>query len=230
MVLKFLFPQKQMSIERCTDGCAAASFNTAGLERGQVLRCGNTMDGKPPACSNATFRAWAMRQNFVEGRSPEAVSWPIAAFPELAGAPPGWLQQGCWEDDVTSNGGMHLLPRAPNVTIPSGEMTVEKCVAACTNFPGYNTSAGLTAGDECWCGDYSVTPSVPAPCGTRCTGNGREICGGDSSMAIYSNPVTALQQYFTFFGNWSLQGCFVDEAWLTGGPHLLPTKTPIIPD
>ncbi|KAJ6579660.1 hypothetical protein DFH09DRAFT_1077253 [Mycena vulgaris] len=230
---KVPIPAEQMSIERCTDGCAAASFNTAGLERGQgaaILWMGNH---RPVRMQPSVL---GQCEEFCGGTLAGGRFVAYTSFPEFeAVGPPG--------DDVTSNGGMHLLPRAPNVTIPSGEMTVEKCVAACTNFPGYNTSAGLTAGDECCevhpaspllsadraatigCGDYSVTPSVPAPCGTRCTGNGREICGGDSSMAIYSNPITVLPQYLTFFGNWSLQGCFV-----TGGPHLLPTKATIIPD
>jgi hypothetical protein len=62
------------------------------------------------------------------------------------------------------------------------------------------------------CGDYSATPGLldlTNNCGARCTGNGREVCGGSGSMFIYSNPVVALQSYRTFFGNWSLQGCFV---------------------
>lgn len=61
------------------------------------------------------------------------------------------------------------------------------------------------------CGDYSTTPGLPAQnaCDTRCTGNGREVCGGTNLMLIYGTPVTALQSYFTFFGTWTLQGCFV---------------------
>ncbi|KAJ7900870.1 hypothetical protein B0H13DRAFT_1883274 [Mycena leptocephala] len=130
-----------------------------------------------------------------------------STLPVVATAPPEWLQQGCL------NGGMHLLPHAPNVTIPSAEMTVEKCISACNNSVGYNASAGVISGDECWCGDYSATPGVldrTNSCDECCTGNGREVCGGSGSMFIYSNPVVALQSYRIFYGNWSLQGCFVD--------------------
>jgi hypothetical protein len=52
-------------------------------------------------------------------------------------------------NETFRNGGMHLLPHAPNVTIPSAEMTVEKCISACSNSAGYNASAGVILGDEC---------------------------------------------------------------------------------
>ncbi|KAJ7348541.1 hypothetical protein DFH08DRAFT_698609, partial [Mycena albidolilacea] len=37
---KVPIPTEQMTVERCADGCAAAGWTTAGLERGRV-RCGN---------------------------------------------------------------------------------------------------------------------------------------------------------------------------------------------
>ncbi|KAJ7876631.1 hypothetical protein B0H13DRAFT_2347577 [Mycena leptocephala] len=214
---KVPIPTEQMTVEKCADGCAAAGWTTAGLERGRECYCGNITVPWPSGWESTSLFECNLPclgngQELCGGTLDEGRFIAYSTLPVVATAPPEWLQQGCF-DDVPTNGGMHLLPHAPNVTIPSAEMTVEKCISACNNSVGYNASAGVISGDECWCGDYSATPGVldrTNSCDERCTGNGREVCGGSGSMFIYSNPVVALQSYRIFYGNWSLQGCFVD--------------------
>ncbi|KAJ7198973.1 hypothetical protein GGX14DRAFT_699906 [Mycena pura] len=216
-------PSEQLTVERCADGCAAAGWTTAGLERGSqccIFRiCGNISEPWPggwesTSLSECNLPCLGNGQELCGGTLDDGRFLAYSDLPVVATAPPQWLQEGCF-DDVPTNGGMHLLPHAPNTTIPSAEMTVEKCISACNNAAGYNASAGVTSGDECWCGDYSATPGVldqSNSCNLRCTGDGREVCGGSGFMFIYSNPVVALQSYRTVFGNWSLQGCFVDDT------------------
>ncbi|KAJ7212679.1 hypothetical protein GGX14DRAFT_621058 [Mycena pura] len=233
---KVPIPSDQMTVERCADGCAAAGWTTAGLERGWQCFCGNITQPFPSGWESTSgfecnLPCLGNAQELCGGTLDEGRFLAYSNLPQVATAPPEWFQQGCFVD-VPTNGGMHLLPRAPSTTIPSAEMTVENCISACNNAAGYNASAGVTAGDECWCGDYSAMPGVLAQtnsCNLRCTGDGREVCGGSGSMFIYSNPVVALQSYLTFFGNWSLQGCFVDDTSLNGGSSLLPIPSPLIP-
>ncbi|KAJ7124472.1 WSC domain-containing protein [Mycena epipterygia] len=233
---KVPIPTEEMTVERCADGCTAAFFTTAGLERGQECHCGNITTPWPSGWESTSFSECNLpclgnATELCGGTLDGGRFFAYSNLPEVASAPPEWLEQGCWIDDVASNGGKHLLPHAPNVTIPSAEMTVEKCISACNTTAGgagYNISAGLVNGDECWCGDYSTTPGVPAQnaCDARCTGNGREVCGGTNLMFIYGTPVIALQSYSIFFGTWTLQGCFIDNE----ASPLLPNRPTLLPD
>ncbi|KAJ7688306.1 hypothetical protein B0H17DRAFT_1069009 [Mycena rosella] len=142
---KVPIPTEEMSVERCTDGCAAASFHTAGLERGQVWydHCGNITTPWPsgwestslvecnlPCLGNAT--------EFCGGTLDGGRFVAYSMLPEFAPAAGSHL----------SNGGTHLLPH-----------DIEKCISACDTAPGYNVSAGLLSGDEC-CNYYSALYAV----------------------------------------------------------------------
>ncbi|KAJ7487936.1 WSC domain-containing protein, partial [Mycena latifolia] len=99
---KVPIPTEEMSVERCTDGCAAAFFHTAGLERGQECFCGNITQPWPsgwestslfecnlPCLGNAT--------EFCGGTLDEGRFVAYSMLPELAPAPLEWVQQACWQ-------------------------------------------------------------------------------------------------------------------------------------
>jgi len=87
---------------------------------------------------------------------------------------------GCWTDQTN--------PTFTNKVYDNANNSIELCTATCSQA-GYNI-AGLEQGTQCFCGNamgYQATEVVDASCGTPCSGNANETCGGSSRLSIFSN-------------------------------------------
>lgn len=72
----------------------------------------------------------------------------------------------------------------------SEKMTVELCLSTCRQ-KGFRYS-GLQWQIECFCGNEpnQFVWAWPNKCNDRCAGNSYQICGGSSSLSVYSTPRT----------------------------------------
>uniref|UniRef100_A0A1I8HTR8 WSC domain-containing protein n=1 Tax=Macrostomum lignano TaxID=282301 RepID=A0A1I8HTR8_9PLAT len=82
----------------------------------------------------------------------------------------------------------------------TGSVTIQMCAKMCAErFYKY---AALQAGVQCFCGDSYGKHGASTECNLRCRGNAQQICGGKSSITVYTTSVA-----------WRLtsKGCFVDK-------------------
>jgi hypothetical protein len=87
---------------------------------------------------------------------------------------------GCWSDQSPQT--------LANMTYQSDNATIESCTTACAS--GANTIAGLENGNQCFCGSslgYLATEVIDSSCGTQCSGNAQETCGGGKRLSLFSN-------------------------------------------
>ena len=149
-----------------------------------------------------------------------------------------FVYKGCYDD---TNNGRHVgfnwqlssstsdAKYFPGFT-GSGNMTVDICLQACRGH-GFKWAA-LYYGQECYCsadfplpvnpsntingpvspvGSAPGTPTSASACGSACSGNGAQICGGGGAASLYMDPsysnntVTASDpgryQYFGCYSN-----------------------------
>jgi len=94
---------------------------------------------------------------------------------------------GCYSEATNS--------RALNLKSSNDDaMTIEKCAATCSGYKYF----GLEYYFQCFCGNVLQPGSVQvdsSECKNLCTGNSKQICGGDSRLNLYSfgdSPETTL--------------------------------------
>ncbi|KAH9486024.1 WSC domain-containing protein [Psilocybe cubensis] len=175
-----------MTIELCVAFCDGQGSRMAGL-KGTECRCpGNRRescglsDGTPPLF-NIFF-------NEVTQFSCSNFLWPGGASLTAVGS---WRFSYFYNDSPTA----HAL--TVNMPALHGNLTSVGCVTECGNS-GF-TLAGLTGGDECYCGNsiqnsaHPITDCTALGFGSQkmipCTGNSNEFCGGPNIMSIYTLPV-----------------------------------------
>ncbi|PPQ92479.1 hypothetical protein CVT25_010424 [Psilocybe cyanescens] len=215
-----------MTIELCVSFCDAQGSRLAGL-KGAECRCANIFN--PSSCfesdngecqttadvgvgcpgnrrescglANGTPPLFNIFFNQVSQFSCSDPLWPGGA---ALTAVDSWRfsyfykfhrLNGCESDSVAA----HALPF--DVPLLQGNLTTEACVTACGNS-GF-TLAGVTKGDECYCGNSIQNGARPVTtnCATLenipgtlipCTGNANELCGGPKVISIYTLPGTGL--------------------------------------
>jgi len=138
-------------------------------------------------------------------------------------AGPGWVQLGCYTDQVYSR-------TLANIGAYSGSLTIEKCLASC-EAAGYSL-AGVEYGDECHCGSSFDNGGAPAPdgsvgCSFPCAGSSTEICGGSNRLSMYeyinadgtvstttapATSPTPTPAAVNLPSGWSYGGCYIDNA------------------
>lgn len=241
-------PGASMTVEACTSACKALGYTFAGVEYADECYCGNTItatngpatDGCTMACTgNAAemcggsnrinvFRSAAASTSTSATGTGTAVSTSLTSSstsPVSTSLPTGWSYKGCWLDEVY---GRILGYPQPEVAT----MTIESCVAVCKTA-GYSV-AGMQYHTQCYCGNEIINAGTTAPesdCNTPCGGNSAEMCGGGNRFSIYSNlttvPVRALPkpQNTSLPGNWTYQGCLIDDAVVRTFPYQLEFAT-----
>ena len=103
--------------------------------------------------------------------------------------PSGWAYDGCYNDSIHA----HVLAlEQPDDT----NLTVQTCVWFCYQ-QGYSIS-GLEDRSQCFCGNAILNGGTLADwdfdCNTTCSGNKKEICGGNEKLSIYSNRMLRIPQ------------------------------------
>ncbi|KAF8318126.1 WSC-domain-containing protein [Clavulina sp. PMI_390] len=121
-----------------------------------------------------------------------------------ASSSPTWTSLGCFTDANTR------ALSGPNV-IYSTTNTPQVCIAYCTS-QGYSL-AGVESGQECWCGNsvrYSggagqMSDTPATSCGTVCTGDKSQTCGGSWYLSIYASPayVSSTKSSWTISDTWA---------------------------
>lgn len=88
---------------------------------------------------------------------------------------------GCWSDQTART--------LTNMTYDSSTTnTIELCTQTCAQ--GGNTIAGVESGSQCYCGTslgYEAQELVDSSCGTPCSANANETCGGSNRLSLFSN-------------------------------------------
>jgi hypothetical protein len=101
----------------------------------------------------------------------------------------GFEYLGCGTDDLTTR-------TLTGAVLKGDDMTNEKCVDYCVS-KGF-TIAGTEWARECYCGNSIPTGRGPVPglmgdCSMPCTGDNKEICGGQRTLALYQKCGTTCQ-------------------------------------
>ena len=103
--------------------------------------------------------------------------------------PSGWAYEGCYNDSIHAR---VLSLKQPYDT----DLTVQTCVWFCYQ-QGYSIS-GLEDRRQCFCGNAILNGGTLADwdfdCNATCSGNKKEICGGNEKLSIYSNRTLTVSQ------------------------------------
>ena len=103
----------------------------------------------------------------------------------------GWKYMGCYHDQEGSIRGSNRL--LGNATVTFSNLQITGCQNYCSNgavgapYPYF----GVETGTECWCGsslnlnDINVK-SDEANCDQACTGQPKQLCGGEWYINVYS--------------------------------------------
>ncbi|KAK3674902.1 hypothetical protein LTR78_005246 [Recurvomyces mirabilis] len=116
---------------------------------------------------------------------------------------------GCWSDQDPAT--------LTNLAYEGLNNTVESCTALCASRG--NTIAGTENGNQCFCGSsvgYLATQVIDSSCGTTCTGNNAETCGGANRLSLFSagrpNISAAPGTPEVISNDWYYTSCSVDNA------------------
>ncbi|KAI0086860.1 copper radical oxidase [Irpex rosettiformis] len=183
---------QNLTVESCVTSCSGQNFNVSGVEFGVQCFCGNelingavaaTDGGCDMSCGgNATEACGGPNRLSVYSSTGTVTSLPVPTVKNTS-LPGQWTYQGCLQEP----GPDRVFPYQ---IINSTSMTVESCLAQCSDF-GY-PAGGLEFGDECWCGDVSdVAANSPgfAPetdCVIPCAGDPIHLCGGAQRLQYYT--------------------------------------------
>ncbi|KAK3387959.1 hypothetical protein B0H63DRAFT_431940 [Podospora didyma] len=132
---------------------------------------------------------WNATKGEAKPSCPAAPATPAigpAATPQSS-----WANLGCYTDSTTNRG----LPIQLK-SIPSGTMTIDKCVAACAS-KGY-TFAGVEYSIECFCGNAIGGDSKKAnqaDCDMKCSGDASQLCGGGNRVNVYAKAIGVVDVY-----------------------------------
>ncbi|KAJ5131970.1 hypothetical protein N7448_006128 [Penicillium atrosanguineum] len=156
------------TIEACQSACEAKGFTYAGIEYGTQCFCGT-------AIMNAGASIDSSNCNTVCPQASAEVCGGSNAL-SLYQVVPIWQSIGCYSDTTLKRTLAHSF------NVPGNN--VEKCQGVCQDN-GY-IYAGMEYGSQCFCGNtIDNGATLTSGCGTVCSGNSGEICGGSNSLSMY---------------------------------------------
>ncbi|KAH7115422.1 hypothetical protein B0J13DRAFT_572100 [Dactylonectria estremocensis] len=104
-------------------------------------------------------------------------------------SPTSWTALGCYIDDDPKFPVLETL--ASN---SSKGLQIENCENKCWEFSTrwHILFAGVKQGNQCWCSSFvdGQKSKNQTDCNTPCTGNTKEMCGGENRINVFK-PVTA---------------------------------------
>ncbi|KAF4631590.1 hypothetical protein G7Y89_g6540 [Cudoniella acicularis] len=248
---QYTIPGASMTVEACEAACKTLGYTLAGVEYSDECYCANSIsnanapatDGCTMTCNGNTAEICGGPNriniySYNSGATSSSASGTASATgsvtgtstsvtasstsPVATGLPSGWSYKGCWVDNQY---GRILGYAQPNVA----SLTIESCIATCSGL-GYSV-AGMEYYTQCYCDNNIIQAGTLATsdsdCNTPCGGNSAEICGGGNLMSIYSNETTVdviplpTVQKTDLPGNWTYQGCLLDNAVTRTFPYQL---------
>ena len=185
---------KNMTVAGCTAKCQSLGYLYAGVEYAQECYCGNQIaNGGSSISSGCNMPCAGNSSEYCGGPNALNLYQEVNRSPP-ANSPPGGLPinttyLGCYSDDTG-----HRSLRYTYLNPGGGaNLTIENCLNTCRNKGHWY--AGVEYGSQCWCDDF-IQPSTStglcidqSRCNMPCQGNAGELCGGSSTLNIYSyNP------------------------------------------
>ncbi|CAG8980407.1 hypothetical protein HYALB_00003972 [Hymenoscyphus albidus] len=172
---------QNMTVEKCVAFCKGNSYRYAGLEYYGQCTCGASVNGMKVEESLCSYPCTANKNETCGGSNVVSVygdpTFPTVNITDTS----DYKAIGCYTEGTS---GRSLVWRQDQV--PSGSMTVKKCLSAC-KVGGYDF-AGVEYAQECYCGVVLGNGTVPAPaseCSMNCTGDSTESCGGPSRLNLF---------------------------------------------
>jgi hypothetical protein len=191
-IINYQQPDDQsMTIGSCTNICAAAGYEIAGMEYSAQCFCDDMirMGGQPaPSESDCNMKCAGNADQMCGGPSRLSI-WSSQTTLKVIGAPKpvqnvsNWKYQGC----ITDGGEDQRV--FPWQLVNSTGNSPEWCLGKCQEF-GY-MAAGMEYGVECYCGDLDGIEKMDSKavaeseCSTACPGNPEAICGQGSRLSWY---------------------------------------------
>jgi len=174
-----------MTVEECVALCNGANMSYAGLENGIDCHCGNvlTIGSTSAPASDCNSTCIGDHSEACGGSGSLSLYWNgvTQAQPTIVQSVNGWNFLGCYSDSSTARS---LTVQAP---VSQYNTSVESCTEAC-KAEGYSL-AGMEFAQQCFC-DHSIQHGGQmldvGRCPLACSGNTTEICGGASSLVVYS--------------------------------------------
>ncbi|GAD96236.1 WSC domain protein [Paecilomyces variotii No. 5] len=156
------------TVEACQSTCESQGFTLAGIEFGTQCFCGTAiMNGAAEIDSSNCNIACPQDSSEICGGSNALSLYTIV---------PVWQSIGCYSDTT--------LKRTLSMSYNVAGLTVEKCQSTCQDH-GY-IYAGLEFGSQCFCGNsIDNGATLTSGCGTVCSGDSAEICGGANALSMY---------------------------------------------
>ncbi|KAI8608814.1 aspartic peptidase domain-containing protein [Chytriomyces sp. MP71] len=157
-----------LSTSNCLWNCMHSGYTFAGVENGNECYCSNSLPSSPlPASSCSVPCTGDVGQKCGGSYALTVVS--------------STMNLGCYQDSSK-----RVLP---SFAWKRDDATPWSCLATCVS-DGL-AYAGMENGNECWCGFTLPTSQVlPSVCGTRCSGDTSETCGGPWAVSVMSNSAT----------------------------------------
>ncbi|KAK4184929.1 carbohydrate-binding WSC, partial [Podospora australis] len=157
--------------EKCKTVCAEKGYAFAGTEFHEECYCGDAA----PSSSVLVGDNECNDPCTGDGTTTCGAAWRVEVYETNA----VWKGKGCYVD----SGSPRVLP-VDKTSAVSGQMTVTKCLEACSGY----TFAGVEFGVECWCGGSILETNKAGnedQCDMQCAGDGGEICGGGNRVSVY---------------------------------------------
>ncbi|KAJ7165067.1 WSC domain-containing protein, partial [Mycena filopes] len=172
-----------MTVEKCVSLCDSNGYIYAGLEYANECYCGNTIStangGGVPAGSNSECNMpCAGKSSEICGAGFRLTLYTKGTAPTTT-LPTGWSLDMCAIDNPS-----RILTGYQGSA--DAALTPTSCINKCAGL-GF-VLAGLQNGNECYCGNILTNNPIGArddQCGTPCTGDASQNCGGGYRMLIY---------------------------------------------
>jgi len=173
----------------CDQVCAAGSWSAAlstdggiGVDAGPSCGSGDCLgnDGNCYSCQVGTC------STAYEGMCSSANAGVYCCEPLQPEGGSTCPILGCFTDRGDSNdtGGRDL---SGAMLFDGQPMSIERCQQFCNGYSYY----GVENGNQCFCGSsINNNPSMSSNCGTQCSGNNSETCGGVWAIDIYGPCAT----------------------------------------
>ena len=171
---------QNMTVELCVQSCKANGYRYAGLEYYGQCFCGASVLGDPAEESMCSYPCTSNKNQVCGGNDYLSV-YQDPTYPTEDKSVLNYKSAGCFSEGI---GGRSLVYRQDQLSDQT--MTTEKCLSACKQ--GGYPYAGTEFGGECYCGvvlTYGGTKAADELCGTPCTGNSSDTCGGAGALSLY---------------------------------------------
>lgn len=166
-----------LTVENCAAACFKAGYRYSGSEYANECYCDNYFQNfGAPVTDGRCNMACKGNTNETCGGSNGLSVYQYT----------GWYSAGCYNDTV----GVRTLG---NAQYGLGDMTAEKCTAACKSA-GY-TLAGMEYANECYCDNAPQNYGQiqdPTSCNMACKGNANQMCGGPNRLTVYTFNATGV--------------------------------------